>query len=329
MNIRKIVVEAGGPDDGSVARIVKFPRAESNESEIRLEGKGVVVDKIAAAISEFVRQKEDQVTASLDIPQTQHRVLIGRGGDTRRGLESQFNINLDVPKQGSGRTDVKIKGPTASVEEAKAHILSLVKDQHQDTIVVPTSLHHIISDNGSFFRQLRNDHKVAVDHAGHQIPPRSPPSDLRNTSVDSASLPLITDDPASVANTHSWKTVDLAQSVPGANSGATTIPWVFSGNVDNVTKAKSLVEKAIANASQESTVGYLILPDPKTYRFVIGPSGSKINEIRKQTGCRINVPKNQAKGEAIEIKGNKEKLELAKDLILEAVEAGITNTARS
>ncbi|KAL2003673.1 hypothetical protein VTN02DRAFT_2823 [Thermoascus thermophilus] len=319
-NIRKIVIEAGGPDDGSAARIVKFPRPESNESTIKLEGNGAVVEKIIAAIEEFVKQREDQVTATIEVPQSQHRLLIGRGGETRRGIESQFNVTLDIPKQGSGRSDIRIKGPSASVEGAKEHVLALLKEQQGETVEVPRHLHHAISENGLFFRRLRNDYQVTVDHAGHQIPAKPNPVDSRNAANGSASLPLITDDPGAAVSSHSWKVVENAP--PSDASQPSTIPWVLSGTRENVAKARAALEKAISTASQQSATGYLILPDPKTYRFVVGQGGSQINAIRKKTGCRITVPKDQARGEAIEIKGSKEGLEEAKNMILEAVRAG-------
>ncbi|KAE8374663.1 hypothetical protein BDV26DRAFT_295793 [Aspergillus bertholletiae] len=326
-NIRKIVADAGGPTDGGASRIVRFPRPESTDTAIKLEGNGQVVDKIIAAIEEFVKERADQVTANVEVPSTQHRLLIGRGGETRRGIESKFNITLDIPKQGSGRSDIKIKGPSTAVAEAKEHILSMLKDQQGETVEVPRHLHHAISDNGSFFRRLRNDYQVTVDHAGQQIPPKPASEDTRGAVNGGSSLPLITDEPNAATDAHSWKIVENAPVISDPTQPA-TITWVLAGNRDNVAKAKAALEKAIANASQQSATGYLILPDPKTYRFVVGQGGSQINAIRKQTGCRINVPKDQAKGEAIEVKGNKESLEQAKEMILEAVRAGLEGNSR-
>lgn len=303
--------------------MVRFPRPESEESTIRVEGKEDLVNQIIAAIKNFVRQKEDEVVDYIDVPQSQHRHLIGRGGDTRRQLESQFNVVLDVPKQGSNRTDVKIRGDSTSVENAKNHIAAMLKEQQGETIQVPRSLHHTISENGALFRRLRNDHQVTVDHAGEQIPAR--PKAAESRDANDTSLPLITDDPASTVDTFSWKVIDSS-----SEDGLTgTIPWVLSGKPENVAKAKAILEKAISTASQPSATGYLILPDPRTYRFVIGPGGSQINAIRKRTNCRINVPKDQAKGEAIEIKGPKESLEVAKDMILDAVKAGTNGNGRA
>ncbi|KAI9376571.1 hypothetical protein BJX61DRAFT_254097 [Aspergillus egyptiacus] len=326
-NIRKIVAEAGGPTDSSASRLVRFPRPESNDSTIKLEGHVDVVNKIISAIEDFVKEREDQVVVNLEIPQAQHRLLIGRGGDTRRGIESKFHITLDIPRQGSGRSDVKLKGASNAVAQAKEEILSMLEGQQGVSVDVPTHLHHAIADNGSFFRRLRNDYQVTVDHAGQQVPPKPTQEDSRGTVNGSSSLPLITDEPSDTVEAHSWKVVENSP-VASDPSQPATIPWVLTGSADNVTKAKAALEKAITAASQQSATGYLILPDPKTYRFVVGQGGSQINSIRKQTGCRINVPKDQAKGEAIEIKGNKDNLDKARDLILEAVRAGLNGSSR-
>ncbi|EKV06299.1 RNA binding effector protein, putative [Penicillium digitatum PHI26] len=324
-NIRKIVTEAGGPTDGSAARMVRFPRPESSESTIRLEGNGKIVESIIAAIEEFVKERQDQVTEILDVPTAQHRMLIGRGGDTRRGIESKFNVTLDIPKQGSGRTDVKLKGPSNAVESAKEHLKSMLKEQHAETIEVPSHLHHVLADNGHIFRRLRNDYQVTVDHAGQSVPVPAPSAaeDTR-TTAEGTDMPLIIDDPSVTADAHSWTIVDNNS----AEVASSPFPWVLSGTPENVTKARAVIEKALASATQQSTTGYLILPDPKTYRFVVGQGGSQINAIRKKTGCRINVPKDQARGEAIQIRGSLSGLEEAKEMILEAVQNGLHGAAR-
>lgn len=300
--------------------MVRFPKADSTESTIRLEGNGKIVDNIIAAIEEFVKEREDQVTEVLDVPTAQHRMLIGRGGDTRRGIESKFNVTLDIPKQGSGRTDVKLKGPSNAVAEAKEHVQGMLKEQHAETVEVPSHLHHIVADNGMIFRRLRNDHQVTVDHAGRAVPTRAADS---TRGASNGAMPLITDEPDMDA--HSWNVVD--NSAP-ADADATPFPWVLTGSPENVAKARAVIEKAVSSATQQSATGYLILPDPKTYRFVVGQGGSQINAIRKKTGCRINVPKDQARGEAIEIRGSATGLEEARDMILEAVQNGLNGSAR-
>lgn len=251
------------------------------------------------------------------MPVEKHRSLIGRGGDVKRQIESQFSVSIDIPRQGSGQTGVKIVGQPANVEKAKEHILSTIKEQHGETVQVPRALHHTISNGGQFFRKMRADHHVTVDHAGQNVPSRpSGPSSTRTNG--GGALPLITDDADAAADAHSWKVVD---SDAGGEEGE--IPWVLHGSPENVEKAKKVLETALEQAKKSSVVGYLVLPDPSTYRHVIGHGGRKIDSIRKQSGCRINVPHGKSSDEAIEVMGTKEGVEKAKELILAAVRDGV------
>ncbi|TLD33241.1 hypothetical protein PspLS_00604 [Pyricularia sp. CBS 133598] len=312
--LRDIVVAAGGSDDRrELARTVRFPKQDSEGNTIKIEGRTEVVEKILAKIQEIVSQRESQVSDVIDVPVEKHRTLIGRGGDVKRQMENKFKVSIDIPKQGDGKTDVKISGQPSDVNAAKEHILSLIKEQQGETVEVPRNLHHAVSGGGQFFRKLRNDLHVTVDHAGHQVPPR--PSQQTRSNGGGA-LPLITDEPD--ANAHSWHVMEANTSGSGEDG---IIPWVFRGSEENVEKAKKLLETALAQAKKPSATGYLTLSDPRTYRFVIGQGGSKVNQIRKQSGCTITVPK-QGSDDPIEVVGTKEGVEKAKDLILAAVEEG-------
>ena len=298
---------------------MRFPRQESTEDLIRVEGNPKIVERIVTALEAFVNERENQTTEVIEVAPVKHRLLIGRGGETRRALESQFRVNIDIPKQslqGSARSEVKVSGQPGDVESAKSHILDIIKDQAGETLQVPLKFHHAISDNGQFFRRLRNDHKVTVDHAG-QTPPARPTASARPRVNGGAALPLITDDQDS-SDKFSWEVVDAL--AKGAEDG--DIPWILQGRPEDVLKARALLQNALEQAQQQSSVGYLILPDPRTYRFVVGQGGSQINSIRKQTGCKIAVPRDQAKGEAIEIVGSRDGVEQAKDIILEVVKGG-------
>lgn len=240
--------------------------------------------------------------------------MIGRGGETKKDLESKFNVSIDIPRQGSGQSGVKIVGLPASVEKAKVHILGLVKEQEGETVQVPKRVHHSVADNGQIFRKLRNEHQVTVDHAGQKVPAK--PAAPANARANGA-LPLITDDADATDGLFSWTVVSTADSAVEGD-----IPWILRGPPENVAKAKALLLASIEQASKNSHAGYLVLPDPQTYRYVIGQGGSKVNSIRKATGCKITVPRDQARDEAIEILGSADGVEKAKELVLSAVQEG-------
>ncbi|KAK9775367.1 putative K Homology domain-containing protein [Seiridium cardinale] len=318
--LRDIITKAGGPDDRRLQnRYVQFPKQDADGNAIKVEGRKDVVDKIAASIESIVSERASQVSETVDVPIEKHRSLIGRGGDAKRKLESEFSVSIDIPRQGSGQTGVKIAGKTDAVAKAKEHIQSSFKEEPSETVQVPRKYHNAVSSNGQFFRKLRNDFKVTVDHAG-----QAPPAKLKSATarISNGATPLITDDPEEVADAHSWNLVDNASTEEG------DIPWVLKGTAENVERAKEAINKALEQAKKPNSTGYLILADPSTYRYVIGQGGSKVNAIRKQSGCQIQVPKDQASDEAIEITGTKEGCEKAKDMILEAVREGVASRNR-
>jgi polyribonucleotide nucleotidyltransferase len=318
----KIVLDAGGPDDRrAMNRIVTFPKQGSGDNSIHLQGPKSVVEKIKAAITGLVSEKAGQVTGSITVPAEQHRHLIGAGGNIRRKIESDCDVEVIIPKTdttGPERSQVKIIGKPGNVEKAKAHIDSLLKEQSSTTIDVPRGYHHVIADDGNFFRRLRSDYGVSVDHAGEKPPPKpaAAGSSRGRLNGTGGAMPLITDDP-SQTTTHSWELID--SSVEDADTSS-TIPWILRGHADKISKARETVERSLQNASKPSCSGYLILSDPKLYRFIIGPQGSTVNSIRNQTGTQITVPRQGSANEAIEVKGPKDGVEKAKDLILEAAQ---------
>lgn len=325
-NIKRMVAAAGGPDDGRErARMVQFPKADSSESSIRVEGPKELVDKICASIQSFVDQRESQVTESIEVPPARHGKLIGRGGETRKALESEFNIILAVPNTsttGAARSIIKITGMPSEVAKAKERIASMTQEQPGETIIIPVRLHHAVADssNGNLFRNLSRNLKVTVDHAGRQRPAR--PEASTRPAAASSNLPLITDDAADTSsqNAETNHSFDIVDATTGAGAdGEETIPWVLKGaDAANITKARQMIEAAMS-AAQNSVTGYLRLPDPKTYRYVIGAGGATVNGIRKQTGCDITVPPSGSRDDAIKLRGTKEAILQAKDLVIEAV----------
>jgi len=297
--------------------MVRFPRPESDENTIKVEGNKAIVDKIIQSIQDTVNERDTQKVETIEVAPEKHRILIGRGGEVRRQMESQFKCTIDIPKQtatGAARSQIKITGQPSDVDNAKAHIFGLIKDQEGETIVVPRNLHHVIANNGQFFRNLRNNHSVTVDHGDHR-PPAKPAAPAGRNRVNGGALPLITDEAPNSA--HSWEIVDSNTSTETGE-----IPWILRGSAENVAKARSALEQALEKAKQPTATGYLILPDPRSYRLVVGPGGSSINNIRKKTGTQVTVPRDQKQGEAIEIVGPKEGVEEAKDIILELVQNG-------
>lgn len=314
--LREIVVGAGGPDDrAALARMVRFPNQDSEGDEITVQGNATVVDKIIQAIEKIVTEKENQISINVEVAPEKHRKLIGREGSIRKELEAKFKVTIDIPNRNRpGQTvssDIKITGAEEDVEKAKEHILELVKDPEGETIMVPRYLHHSISD---IIRELYKRYRVNVNHNNEPRPPK--PEDKRPQS--NADLPLITDEVDSVPK-YNW---DVQENIHEIDNDE--YPWVLSGSPENIAKAKADIESALEVAKKQTWIGYLDLPDPRKYRFVVGPGGAQIEKIRRETSCRINVPNKQQGSTAppegpIVIHGSKDDIEKAKGIILELI----------
>lgn len=288
-----------------------------------MQGATDIVDKIVESIKKIVAEKENQVTEVLQVAPDKHRKLIGREGIIRRELEAKFGVTIGIPRQRPGQPqtnpDITITGMPSAVEDAKAHIVELTEEPEGETLQVPRRVHHAIADGG-FFKQLQREFKVTVDHNG--LPrPAKPEAPKPKAAQD---MPLITDE--ADEGCVFWEIVENSTSADDEE----TYPWVLRGNNPaNVAKAKAEIQRAVAAARKQSHTGFLILPDPRKYRFVIGPGGSTVDRIRRETGCRITVPHNNransANNEAITLHGDKAGLNKAKDAILEAVRGGEAN----
>lgn len=280
------------------------------------------MDKIFAALTAFVDERDNQTTETIDVPVTSHRELIGPNGSIRKKIEDDFGVTLNVPRQGSGQTGVKITGRAENVAKAKEHIQTKSVKPQGETILVPRGLHHTISKNGALFRELSRE-GIRIDHNGQKPPPKTaanaPAPRQRTTNGD---IPLITDQPG--AESYSW---EIVSNQDASSSEAGEIPWVIYANKDvteeTVSKTKQKIKSLLEKASVPQHTGFLILPDPRLHRHIIGQGGSTINSIRKQSGCDIQVPnKNSGRGEegeAITIVGQEKGVLSARDLILEEI----------
>ncbi|KAF3137290.1 hypothetical protein TWF703_005213 [Orbilia oligospora] len=317
--LHNIVVKCGGPSDKSAqARMVRFPHHDVTDSNIKVEGTVDVVDKIIKEFEAIIAAEKDKITIVVEIPADKHRKLIGREGSVRKEIERTFSVTLDIPRQrqdgGEAPTGVKLSGSAENVEQAKEHILNLTKDQDATNVSVPKHLHHSLSDGGSLARTFRNRYNVDIGFSG-ELPPRPKGQQGRKRAPEST--PLITDDPSENASNISWEVVD---NTAAAEEGG-EVTWALRGATEDISKAADELKKLIEEESGKTATGYLFLPDPSKYRYVVGPGGSQVNSIRKETGCKITIPKEQS-DEAIVIKGSRDGVEKAKEIIVGLVHGG-------
>lgn len=363
--IRDIVVNAGGPEDRrELAQIVRFPRAGSAESDVRVEGEKELVERIVKSLEEMVLGLKNQVTEGIEIAPEYHRILIGRGGDVRKGLEARFGVTINIPRPNAAGNEVntvKVIGPKEKVADCKAEILRMVGQKRVGTVRLANAQHQALSSNGALLREMKSKYGVLVEYNGSKgMNSRPDASRQRNGGEGTkkqikkeeakTDMPLITDQNRS--QDYAWELyVDVADAADDKASGPTneepTVTWTLKLLPNNSTSASDPTahspEEAIEQAkaailaaadkvdaskpagpstnetTQPMATGYLSL-DPSLHRSIIGPGGSTIEGLKKESRCRINVPKQGAEaGSAIEIRGRESDVLRCRQGILDVV----------
>jgi len=292
--------------------MIKFPNQDSTENVIKVEGHEDIVNKIIAEIERLVQGEKEKTTKTIDVATDKHRKLIGREGSTRKEIETKHRVTVDIPRQRQGEptpSEIKVMGMDADVDAAIAYILELTKDEDSVSIPVPRHLHHSLFDGGAYTRKLRSSHGIYIDFNG-DVPSR--PKQSRNPQKRPARLPLITDD-------DSEQQIQWEIETDDAPTDEGELFWILRGLQSNINAAKEEIEKDLARETGTVVTGYLTLPDASKYRYVVGAGGSQVNKIRADTGCKVTVPKESTEGEPIVLRGSREGVESAKDIILQLV----------
>jgi hypothetical protein len=176
---------------------------------------------------------------------------------------------------------------------------------------VPRRLHHRVSNEGRTKTQIRQRFSVYVSHDGAEIPPQ-----MATAPINGSALGRIDQDDDD--ETYSWHIVEEP-----SDPSTETIPWKLRGsNENNLQKAKEFIENLLNSMQdQGSCTGYLGIP-PEHHHLVIGKGGQRIGVVREETGCNVDVPRRGDGNDTIIIRGSRDGVQRAKELIVEAVEAG-------
>jgi hypothetical protein len=149
-----------------------------------------------------------------------------------------------------------------------------------DTVSVPLKYHHVISQQGNFFRTLRS-YGVHVDQSEHPqksaVPPQPTPTVTPEARIDEAedeSTPEIL-----------WEVVPNYQNAEDGNA-AWTLKARDQAGLD---RAQNSIKEAIAHAERMSHVGFLTLPDRTMFPRIVGSKGSNVARLRNETGADITV----------------------------------------
>lgn len=303
-----IIAKAGGAEDQQ-HRLLQIPDQGSDSKKITSQGPKKIVDSIIAQVKKIVEDKENSVTEKVEVSKDKHRVIIGQGGSTRRSLESEFNVNINIPNVNSESNAVTIVGLSENVEKAKARIAELTADDWKAVVDVPSYLHSAVSERGAYTRKIRLDHNVEVEHG--------------NSSNRAFKLSSQFPTPPESAFGSDEETLKftIGETDEAKKDDSDVIPWRLKGETDSVAKVEAEIKSRLTQFGKDDTSGFLWVKNPSLFGKVVGPQGSRLNNIRKKSGSQIYVPRNSDKvNNVIYLRGTKDSLEKAEKLLRAEIE---------
>lgn len=147
---------------------------------------------------------------------------------------------------------------------------------------MPLKYHHVISQQGNFFRTLRS-FGVHVDISEHPQKSAVPPQPL-STSAATPSARIDEDDSESALEIL-WEVIPNYQD---AEEGSSI--WTIKARDEaGMERAQNAIKDAIVHAERMSHVGFLTLPDRTMFPRIVGSKGSNVARLRNESGADITV----------------------------------------
>ncbi|CDO77315.1 hypothetical protein BN946_scf184775.g5 [Trametes cinnabarina] len=338
--LKDLIARCGGPTDSRAqAGLIRFPRQGDSGDEVHLRGDPKLVAKLKAELEKTVKTLKDRVVLGVDIPVSQHRALIGRGGQHLNDLQARTGAQFQFPGSRSytqvGEPEnaadlagvepaniVKVSGPRAACEKAVEELKSQIKPPAPEavtgTITVPLKYHYAVSQQGNLFRQLRS-FGVHVDHSVQPTKPAVPPQPASQAGNTDARI----DDPdaEAAAGGVQWQVVPNYQDAEEGES-VWTLKARDQAGLDRALKA---IKESLEHAEKMTHVGFLTLPDRSMFPRIVGAKGSNVARLRNESGADITVNRDD---NTIVIVGSETAIETAKEAILNMTANSNNNRGR-
>lgn len=304
--MKEIISKAGGDEipRNRQYKLLNIPNEGSGSDEVTSQGDKTIVDKIVAAVEKIIEEKKASITEEIDLPKEKHRLIIGPSGSIRHSLQNEFSISIDIPRPNDESTIIKVSGLPDKITAAKTKIEELTKDDWNESIDVPAKYHALVSERGAIFKKLKNEFNVEVVHGNFT---------RQANKLSSSSIPTPPES-AYPEGSESFKFTIVSAPTDDTNGSEEIIPWRLKGTKEDTTKAGKLISERLESAKNAKSIGWFYSSQPSVFSKVIGPQGSKVNQIRKKSNTFITIPRSNDKNSAnfIYLIGNEDNLNIAK-----------------
>lgn len=311
-NIKKIREETNTKID--------LPAENSNSEMIVITGKKANCEAARTRILAIQKELANITEVDVSIPSKLHNSLIGSKGRLVRSImEECGGVHIHFPTEGSGIDKVNIRGPVEEVEKAKQQLLALAEEKqtksHTAELHAKPEYHKfLIGKGGGNIRKVRDstgariifptpddkDQELIIV-VGTEEAVREAQKELEELIK---SLDNIVEDTMSVDPKHHRYFVarrgqvlrDLADEYGGVmvsfpRTGSQSEKVTLKGAKECVEAAKKRMQEIIEDLDAQVTVECVI--PQKFHRSIMGPKGSRIQQITRDHNVQIKFPERE------------------------------------
>ncbi|XP_052048399.1 vigilin [Apodemus sylvaticus] len=308
-NIKKIREESNTKID--------LPAENSNSETIIITGKRANCEAARSRILSIQKDLANIAEVEVSIPAKLHNSLIGTKGRLIRSImEECGGVHIHFPVEGSGSDTVVIRGPSSDVEKAKKQLLHLAEEKQTKSFTVdirakPEYHKFLIGKGGGKIRKVRDStgariiFPAAEDKDQDLITIIGKEDAVREAQKELEALiqnlDNVVEDCMLVDPKHHRHFVirrgqvlrEIAEEYGGVmvsfpRSGTQSDKVTLKGAKDCVEAAKKRIQEIIEDLEAQVTVECAI--PQKFHRSVMGPKGSRIQQITRDYNVQIKFP---------------------------------------
>ncbi|XP_006875270.1 PREDICTED: vigilin isoform X2 [Chrysochloris asiatica] len=308
-NIKKIREESNTKID--------LPAENSNSETIIITGKRANCEAARSRILSIQKDLANIAEVEVSIPAKLHNSLIGTKGRLIRSImEECGGVHIHFPVEGSGSDTVVIRGPSSDVEKAKKQLLHLAEEKQTKSFTVdirakPEYHKFLIGKGGGKIRKVRDStgariiFPTAEDKDQDLITIIGKEDAVREAQRELEALiqnlDNVVEDTMLVDPKHHRHFVirrgqvlrEIAEEYGGVmvsfpRSGTQSDKVTLKGAKDCVEAAKKRIQEIIEDLEAQVTLECAI--PQRFHRSVMGPKGTRIQQITRDHGVQIKFP---------------------------------------
>lgn len=276
----------------------------------RFEGTGPI-DAVRTALKEVASQLCSKQKASVPIPMSLRGRIVGKQGATIQAISKRTGARINISKQEAAEiledddldstVDVTIEGDPFAVQMAKQDIEKIVNEH---TSSASTRLKHIPAEYYPFLAPAYNQRLNALQQ-GRDLNMQFPQYHTWNRDAQ----PQLPDNrqPASFA----------------AQAG---LPIFLSGDRQAVADARAEIDRQVQELERQLTLEQLDV-ERSRHQFIVGKKGKALEDFLAETGCTVILPPDGTDDETVIVVGPADKIDEAKDKVMELASSMATATA--